>query len=966
MKKFLAAILAALCILCAFAAERSITVYGRVKESLGKFDLTKAKVLTYDSAGNVKDTIPCQGYRWRGNGVVDTTSTFYIHVPAVDTTLCFDVVCDGYKTQTITYTLDKIGKRETWRELPVILMERAPRMLKELTVTTSKIKFYNKGDTLVYNADAFQLAEGSMLDALISQLPGVELSTEGQIKVNGKFVESLLLNGKEFMDGNNNLMLENIAAYTVKDVSVYEGQTTQAKRTHDETAPKILTMDVKLKKEYNMGWIINGQGGYGTDNRYLARLFALWFNATTRVGVAFNTNNLNDNRTPGRTDTWTPESMPSGREEFIHGVIDYNYNDVDETTEARGNVKIYQSKSRNERTSLQTSFLPGKDIYDRSFSNGYHRNTNVSTFHSFYKQNKKRTFSSTSEAYGEFKYWKDATTDISGTFDADPGDVSMQIIDALHTATGSHLENILVNSSKTRSDGWRRELKGDLRQYGYLQLNGGDNLSYHLYGGYISMKQEVWNDYNIVYGPNGPAANHIRHYTDMTPNNHMWVLGTLTYSMRFANKLFLYLSGQYNHEQWHKDQYMYALERLNDMGIYGVVPTGYLQTLDPANSFTSREIDNMYQFNPRLYYHTTFNEDTRGFSLTFAPNMKLLHRHLFYSRNNKYYTLGKTDFAFDIFSTWQFYVSFYTGVDKETRRQRNQFTLGMSLEHKRPEMTDLLDIVNDSDPLNVYIGNPDLKAERYYVHEFKWQYNCLSKPINNYLRLVYSHTHDALVQGYSFDSTTGVRYFRRYNLAGNDYYELNDDFRLQFGPKKQFSLSSATAASLWHYTDMVGYDSAPELTKLRYTTLGENLSLTYDIAGQSIKAFCGYSYRHTESEQESSQTLNAHHINYGVSGVFKLPAGFGASTDFVCYTRRGYGIATLDKTEPVWNVRLTYCPPRNTKWVFMVDGFDLLHKLSNVSYAVSATGRTVTYTNTLPRYVMFSVQYRLNIQPKKR
>ena len=50
----------------------------------------------------------------------------------------------------------------------------------------------------------------------------------------------------------------------------------------------------------------------------------------------------------------------------------------------------------------------------------------------------------------------------------------------------------------------------------------------------------------------------------------------------------------------------------------------------------------------------------------------------------------------------------------------------------------------------------------------------------------------------------------------------------------------------------------------------------------------------------------------------------------------------------------------------MLDGFDLLHKLSNVSYAVSASGRTVTYTNALPRYVMFSVQYRLNIQPKKR
>ena len=74
----------------------------------------------------------------------------------------------------------------------------------------------------------------------------------------------------------------------------------------------------------------------------------------------------------------------------------------------------------------------------------------------------------------------------------------------------------------------------------------------------------------------------------------------------------------------------------------------------------------------------------------------------------------------------------------------------------------------------------------------------------------------------------------------------------------------------------------------------------------------------------------------------------------------------LDTTDPVWNARLSYCPPRNSRWVFMIDGFDLLHKLSNVNYAVTANGRTVSYTNALPRYILFSFQYRLNIQPKKR
>ena len=81
--------------------------------------------------------------------------------------------------------------------------------------------------------------------------------------------------------------------------------------------------------------------------------------------------------------------------------------------------------------------------------------------------------------------------------------------------------------------------------------------------------------------------------------------------------------------------------------------------------------------------------------------------------------------------------------------------------------------------------------------------------------------------------------------------------------------------------------------------------------------------------------------------------------------RRGYGSPELDTTDPVWNARLSYTPAKS-KWVIMLDGFDMLHQLSNVNYAVNAQGRTITYTNVLPRYVMLHAQYRINIQPKKK
>lgn len=72
------------------------------------------------------------------------------------------------------------------------------RQLKEAVVRATHIKMVTRGDTVVYDAAAFDLAEGSMLDALVAQLPGAELK-DGQIKVNGKFIESLMVNGEDFL-----------------------------------------------------------------------------------------------------------------------------------------------------------------------------------------------------------------------------------------------------------------------------------------------------------------------------------------------------------------------------------------------------------------------------------------------------------------------------------------------------------------------------------------------------------------------------------------------------------------------------------------------------------------------------------------------------------------------------------------------------------------------------------------------
>ncbi|MDE6512902.1 MAG: hypothetical protein K2L05_01805, partial [Muribaculaceae bacterium] len=91
------------------------------------------------------------------------------------------------------------------------------KMLNEVEVRATAIKMVMKGDTIVYNADAFNLAEGSMLESLVRQLPNAQINAAGEITVNGRKVNSLLINGKDFFSGDMEVAMKNLPSYTVKN-----------------------------------------------------------------------------------------------------------------------------------------------------------------------------------------------------------------------------------------------------------------------------------------------------------------------------------------------------------------------------------------------------------------------------------------------------------------------------------------------------------------------------------------------------------------------------------------------------------------------------------------------------------------------------------------------------------------------------------------------------------------------------
>lgn len=959
-------LLSLIAVILSASADDDFYLRGRVKESLGKTDLTDALIILYDGAGTPVDTVQANAGSRYTNGEIIPVSYFILPVGRKDSTYVFDVKCDGYTTQTITYRVENVKKREHNRTVPTIFLTRAPRQLKEVTVTASKIKFYNKGDTVVFNADAFQLAEGSMLDALISQLPGAELNDDGQIKIDGKFVESLLLNGKEFLDGNNQLMLENIAAYTVKDIQVYEGQTHKEKWLGDKEGVKHLTMDVRLKREYMMGWMINAQGGYGTHDRYMGRLFASWFNPTTRVTLLGKVNNLNDNRQPGKSDTWTPDMMPSGTREYRRASVDYNYENPEETKRLNGYVNFDQTLSNNFTTTQRTNFLQGGDTYDHSFDRSRERVTKLETRHRGGIYNDRIML----DGYISGKYRKvdNHGASVAATFDSEQQQLTAAALEAIYTSGTPEQLDAIINRSITRNDGSSRQI--DLRicpDFAWRIPGTADRLTLETYFRYDDSKEELWRDYTINFGNNPVPTDRLRQYFDNSPNRLITSVNNATYRAVFG-KWHLMFNYEYRFSNRDKDSYMYALDRLADMGVYGSLPSGYLASFDPSNSYTSRTIENTHSMQLGLDRYFEFaNKNTVGILL--RPNFSLKHIHFDYWRNNRAQLVKRTNFLTQV-GRYDFFIYGSFGVSGEGRDTHitHDIEYNLSVDPRTPDPVDMVEAINDADPLNITEGNPDLKPQNVITQTLRWKFSPKGNhhPLSNTLRLEYALTDNALTRGYSYDTSTGVRRIKTYNVDGNNSASLENTFRLQFGSREEFTLSSYTEASISRYADMIGTDAAPAKSTVRNNTIGEKLSLTWQFGKQSLTLRGVVNNRHTTSDRTDFTSINACHFSYGIIGQFNLPAGFGISTDFNIYSRRGYGMKELDTTDAIWNMRVTYKNPHLKRWVFMLDGFDMLHQLSNVNYAVNAAGRTVSYTNALPRYILFSVQYRLNIQPKKR
>lgn len=964
---------------------RTIKLSGVVCDARTREYLMDAKVELLSEDSTLIDSVRARqsAFYYDGSGrQVDYDAPRYnIEVPALSRHYIFRISMDDYRTVCYDYVLDRVGRRETSRNMSPFYLHKVSKTLQEVTVKASRVRFYHKGDTIVYDASLFQLAEGSMLDALIRQLPGVELKSDGRIYHNGKFVDDLLLNGKDLFQGNSKLMLENLPAYTVKDVAVYDKQTEENEwlgRTDESSQHHVI--DVRLKREYNVGWIANIEAGAGLrqdETPYLARLFAMRSDERSNIRFYAKANNLNDEGSGDMLwgDGWQPDrSGKLSRNEMAR--VDVNLMSDDKKRDFFTSVEAHHAKEwQDTRTTTQT-FLPDGDTYDYGFGNMKNEAWDVSLWNRFIHNGKQLRTQVMADA--TYRYFRNASGSTSGLFSA-PAEVSRQLLDDLFSPTSPrpNLRDTLINRQLRESKGTGYDIKATAYLYETLKIKGsGDYMNFGINGFYEESERQEFSRQNVNSLPSSPSGGDrggllFRHqFVDTPPRSKFGITPFVSYTFSLGEHYRQFNIGtNFSHNNRREQESIYRLDRLanadssfsNPIDILPSV-NEYRQVFDRTNSHLAHYIDNTSNIWADFKYG--LGQKAWGqFYLDFRIDATLEAQRHDYERGAIDTILHRLTPTFE-FKT------------KPWLRTKDGHHAGLEVRvrSEAPELLNEAAIFDDTDPMNIRIGNPDLRYALRTDAVLDGNLYSMNKRMHNRIDLSYGLTHNAIGIGQIYDRTTGRRTFIPANVNGNWDATAKHTINYSFGDGKKHNASMVTQFSYRNSVDLMG-DNGQQTTDngqfpinksvVRSAALSFSPKLNLSLGKHTLGFSSDVAWNRYTSDRTTFQDINAWQYCIGTNAIVHLPWKFDLTTDLTLYGRTGYADASLNTADVVWNARLARALFKG-KWVVMLDGFDILGQLSNVTRTINAQGRTETYTNVLPRYGLLHVIYKFQKRPRQK
>ncbi len=192
-------------------------------------------------------------------------------------------------------TFQNLAISQTTEEnLGKIKLKIIAKELMEVVVKTAKSTLTMRGDTMEYNAAAFQVPPGSTVEDLLRRLPGIDVDADGNISTQGKAVNRLYVDGKSFFGADPKAATKNLDANIISKVQVFNEKSEQSKLTGVDDGKKEKAMNLELKDQYKKGKFGKITAAAGTEERWAARGNFNQFNKKEQFSVIGFANNINE------------------------------------------------------------------------------------------------------------------------------------------------------------------------------------------------------------------------------------------------------------------------------------------------------------------------------------------------------------------------------------------------------------------------------------------------------------------------------------------------------------------------------------------------------------------------------------------------------------------------------------------------------------------------------------------------
>lgn len=901
-------------------AQKSASIRGAVYDSVAKKTLSYATV----SLVNAKDSSLVSFVR------ADSTGKFY-----------FNQLAKGKYTLSASY----VGFVPLW--LTVTVKENEALQLGYVNLTNlsdaSSVTVYAKrppvvinNDTIEFNTENFKTQPNAVVEDLLKKMPGVTVDDDGTIKVNGQTVNKVLVNGKEFFTGDIKMATKNLDADAIDKIQVFDKKSDQSEFTGVDDGNTTKTINLKLKKDRLKSVFGKVAGGTNFSDRFETQANVNRFSNEQQLSFIGMGNNTNKQGfSIGDVLNFTGElskAMKNGGGSIRISSGGSGPDNAGLPTTGMGQNQQGIANTYAGGLNFNDTWNKKTDFNGSATGSNIHLNTDKDVNRQYNLTGNNYNYASTTNSVSDIKQQKlnfgiDHKIDSFNSIKITPSITWQQ----QSNSSTSNYSSVYTNGTKL-NDGYtnsssastglnidntilyrhRFEKKGRT-----ISLNFSNTYNHSTKDG---LQGSRYTDYTIAI----PKDSLIKQnsFIDAITRN---VGGNVTYTEPIGKRSLLELSSFINTNIGESDKKTYD---------YNATTGKY----DLLNKYLSNEYKNNYSYT--------------GGSINFRSNQKKYN-----------YTLGSSIQSATLNSINQ-------TTDNTIQRSFTDVLPNASLQYKfsnyknirldyststqQPSTTQLQPVVNNSDPLNISTGNPDLK--RAYSQSVNINYFA-ADPVTRKNFFVFASagiTANSIVNSV-FTQSNGVRTTMPVNADGTSFFFANANYGMPVKAlKSRFDISAG-----YNYSHSVSFMNGVQ-NNIDNASISPSLNWGFSIDNViDIQANARLSF--TNAKYSLQPTLNSNYLTerYGIDMLNYLPLGLTLNNtlNYTINTGRADGYNT---SIPIWNASLAKSFLKNKRAEIKFSVTDILNQNQGTSRSSNQDYIEDSKYNVLQRYYMISFTFALH------